>query len=201
MRILLVSDLHRDLPAAWAVCDRAAECDALVIAGDLATMRRGHAEMVESLSSITVPTILVPGNNESLQELQDAVAAANWSSAHVLHGTGVEIEGRQFFGLGGGVPITPFGDWSWDLSEDDARALLETCPPNAVLVSHSPPKGLGDRTSMGVHVGSDAVLETIHAKHPRLVVCGHIHDSWGFDETVDGTRVINAGPRGVVVEL
>lgn len=177
------------------------ESDVVVIAGDLATMRRGLAEIVRVLAEINAPTVLVAGNNESLEELRDCVRAASWGSAHVLHGTGVEIDGQAFFGLGGGIPITPFGDWSWDHSEDEARRLLEACPPGAVLVSHSPPRGLGDRTSTGASVGSEAVREVIAEKRPRLVVCGHIHDSIGFDETSDGTRVINAGPQGVDVEL
>ena len=113
----------------------------------------------------------------------------------------MDVEGVPFFGIGGGIPITPFGDWSFDFSDDEARAMLESCPEGAVLVSHSPPKGHGDRTSRGEHCGSEAVLEAIESKRPRLVVCGHIHDSWGHDEMVGSTRVINAGPRGVVVEI
>ncbi len=201
MRLLLASDIHRDLAAAQSLCERSSEVDVVVVAGDLGTMRRGHDETIDVLSAIQKPTILVPGNNESLEELRDGVEKAQWSSAHALHGTGVEIAGQAFFGLGGGIPITPFGDWSWDLSEDDARRLLGACPANAVLVSHSPPKGLGDLTSVGVHVGSLAVLETISERKPRLIVCGHIHDSWGFDQIEGDTRVINAGPRAVVVEL
>lgn len=34
-----------------------------------------------------------------------------------------------------------------------------------------------------------------------LVVCGHIHHSLGYDEKIGPTRVVNAGPKGVVVGL
>ncbi len=189
------------MPSARAIAERSSEVDAVIVAGDLATMRKGLLDVLQELRNIQTPTILVPGNNESLEELQQGVERVQWSAAHVLHGTGVKIADTSFFGLGGGIPITPFGDWSWDLSEDDARQLLEPCPERAVLVSHSPPKGLGDRTSMGASVGSEAVRQFISDKHPQMVVCGHIHDSWGFDETVEETRVINAGPSGLVIEL
>lgn len=79
--------------------------------------------------------------------------------------------------------------------------MLDGMPAGAVLVSHSPPKGLGDLTSGGQHVGSEAVREAIAAKRPPLVVCGHIHDSWGFDQTEGGTWVVNVGPGGKVVEV
>jgi Icc-related predicted phosphoesterase len=39
------------------------------------------------------------------------------------------------------------------------------------------------------------------AKTPRLVVCGHIHDDWEKQVDVGPSRVLNAGPKGVVVEL
>ncbi|MFW6200321.1 MAG: metallophosphoesterase family protein, partial [Gemmatimonadota bacterium] len=94
----------------------------------------------------------------------------------------------------------PFGPWSWDFSEDDARKLLAGCPEGGVLVSHSPPYGHID-VSRGEHQGSRAVLEAVEESQPRLVVCGHIHSCWGQESRVGGSRVINAGPVGKIVEV
>ena len=97
--------------------------------------------------------------------------------------------------------MTPFGAWSYDLTEAEAGAMLGGVAAGGVLVSHSPPKGHGDRTGSGVQAGSVAVLGAIRRARPALVVCGHIHDSWGYDGTIGPTRVVNAGPKGVVVDL
>ena len=145
------------------------------------------------------PAILVPGNNEWPDELLAACKA--WKSAHFLHGQGSEIDGVSFFGLGGGVPVTPFGDWSFDLSEEQAAKLLEVCPDHAVLVSHSPPKGLVDRSSSGQSLGSTAVRDLILQKKPLLVVSGHVHASAGKSATLNGTPIVNAGPAGMIWEL
>lgn len=198
MKLLLFSDLHRDVPAAERLVARAGEVDVLVGAGDFAVVRRGIEDVIDVLATVDKPTVLVPGNGESLDELR--AACTGWSGAHVLHGSGTEIEGTSFWGLGGGVPVTPFGDWSWDLPEDEAAGLLADCPDGAVLVSHSPPHGAAD-VSRGRHLGSTAVRDAIDARSPRLLVCGHIHDSWETDIQVGPTRVINAGPRGIVVEV
>jgi Icc-related predicted phosphoesterase len=115
----------------------------------------------------------------------------------VLHGEGTEIDGVAFFGLGGGVPVTPW-DWSFDLTEEEAAAKLAACPEGGVLVSHSPPKGHVDGPR---HLGSQAVLDAIEEKHPRLVVCGHIHESGGDESRIGDSRVLNAGPDGVVADL
>lgn len=199
MRLLLVSDLHRDLQAASSVVERASDVDVVVGAGDFAVQRGGLEGMIGVLCSIRTPTVLVAGNGESVEELE--TACTGWEAARVLHGSAVSIDGVTFFGLGGGVPVTPFGTWSWDLTEDTARALLADCPESAVLVSHSPPRGHADRDTSGKHLGSDAVREAIERTRPRLVVCGHVHASWGERSDLDGVPIVNAGPAGLTWDL
>ena len=198
MRVLAFSDLHNGLEQAADLAERSTEVDVVVGAGDFASQHRGLAETIDALSGIEVPTVLVPGNNETESALRDA--AAGWSSAQVLHGGGTEIDGVPFYGLGAGVPVTPW-DWSFDLDEAEAERMLADCPEGAVLVVHSPPRGHCDRSSSGEHLGSEAILGAIEAKRPRLAVCGHIHDDWGAESAVDGTPVYNLGPAGRVLEV
>jgi Icc-related predicted phosphoesterase len=103
----------------------------------------------------------------------------------------------EFFGIGGGIPVTPFGAWSYDFTEEQAEALLASCPARSIVVSHSPPYGAADRSSRGDHLGSRAVREAVLRLEPRLVVCGHIHESGGRHERLGATPVVNAGPAGV----
>jgi Icc-related predicted phosphoesterase len=154
---------------------------------------------IDILRRARKPAVLVPGNNESLDELRSA--CQGWHDAAVLHGTGTELLGVQFFGLGGGVPVTPFGPWSWDLPEAEAMKLLERCPAAAVLVSHSPPQGVVDRSSSGKNLGSTSVRDAVMRSRPRLVVCGHIHASGGQTGMLGTSPVVNAGPAGMIWTL
>ena len=198
MKLLAFSDLHRDLEQAGSLAERSSEADVVIAAGDFASIHEGLEETIGALRPISVPTILVPGNNET----EDALRAAceGWEASTVLHGQGAEIDGTQFYGLGAGVPITPW-DWSFDLDDEQAAERLAGCPEGAVLVVHSPPKGNCDQSSAGDHLGSDAILEAIKAKQPKLAVCGHIHESWGAESEVGPTKVINLGPSGRLIEL
>ena len=142
LKLLLFSDLHANARAAEAIARRASEFDVVIGAGDFGNARRDLRVTIDILKSIDHPSILVAGNNESTEELRDA--CRDWPSATVLHGNSVKVNGVTFFGLGGGVPVTPFGDWSYDLTEEQAASLLADCPERSVLISHSPPKGAVD---------------------------------------------------------
>jgi uncharacterized protein len=198
VKLLAFSDLHRDLSQAAELVRRSSEADVVIGAGDFASIHKGLEEAIEALSGISAPTILVPGNNETEDALRSATEG--WGSATVLHGQGTEIDGTQFFGLGAGVPITPW-DWSFDLDDEQAAERLAGCPEGAVLVVHSPPKGYCDQSSAGDHLGSQAILEAIEAKRPPLAVCGHIHESWGAEREIGPTMVINLGPSGHLLEI
>ena len=197
MKILAFSDLHRDRDQAQRLAEMAQDVDVVVGAGDFASVRLGIARAIDPLKAIEKPTVIVPGNNESESEL--AEACEGWASAILLHGDSTEIDGVTFFGLGGGVPVTPF-PWSFDLSEREADEKLERCPEGCVLVVHSPPKDHVDEAN-GRHMGSDAILTAIETKRPRLAVCGHIHESWGREATIGRTPVVNLGPQGRFFEL
>ena len=129
----------------------------MVGVGDFASVHSGLAETIEALRAIEVPAVLVPGNNETEDALREA--CAGWERAVVLHGEATEIDGVAFFGLGAGVPVTPW-DWSFDLTEEAAAELLEACPEGCVLAVHSPPRGHVDVSGTGRHLGSEAVLRS-----------------------------------------
>jgi uncharacterized protein len=198
VKLLAFSDLHRDLEGAARLVERSSEADVVIGAGDFASVHDGLEETISALAAIEAPTILIPGNNETDEALR--AAAGNWEAATVLHGDGTSIDGIDFWGLGAGVPITPW-DWSFDLDEDEAGSMLAGAPEGCVLVVHSPPKGHVDVSGAGDHLGSEAVLRAIEAKRPVLAVCGHIHESWGAESQLGPTRILNLGPAGMLLEV
>lgn len=201
VRILCFSDLHRDAAAASRLVAMTNCVDLVIGAGDFANRHEGLCDTLSVLSSIEVPTVLVPGNGETFEELRDA--SEHWQSATVLHGAGLSIKDVPFpvWGVGGGIPITPFGSWSYDFDESDASELLAPCHENGVLVTHSPPLDTVDHDSSGRIRGSQAIRECIVRRQPSLAVCGHIHSDWTKSVRLGNTLVLNAGPAGVLVDL
>jgi Icc-related predicted phosphoesterase len=198
VKILAFSDLHCDFEQGKRLVEMSAEADVVVGAGDFASVHEGLPQTIGALAAITAPTLLVPGNNETVDALRAAVDG--WDAATVLHGEGTTIDGTEFYGLGAGIPVTPW-DWSFDLDDAAATEMLAACPEGAVLVLHSPPKDHCDSAGGGGNFGSPALLKAIEEKRPRLAVCGHIHESWGCESTIGETPVRNLGPKGTWLEV
>ena len=198
MRLLAFSDLHSDLRQAQSLVRLSHDADVTLGVGDFASIHSGLEETIAALGPIDGPAILVPGNNETEDALRSA--CDDWRSATVLHGEATEVDGVVFFGLGGGVPVTPW-DWSFDLTEEEAAQLLEPCPEGCVLAVHSPPSGHVDESRSGKHLGSRSVLRSIESRRPVVALCGHVHEQWGRESRIGPTRVINLGPQGTMLEV
>jgi uncharacterized protein len=198
VRLLAFSDIHRDLDQARALASQASSVDVVVAAGDFGSMHRGVEQLIDMLVVIETPTVLVPGNNETEDELREA--CGGWKAAEVLHGSGCTLDGVSFWGIGAGIPTTPW-PWSYDLTEEEAASLLASCPDDVdVMVLHSPPQGYLDG-SRGRALGSTALLEAVERVQPAVAVCGHIHECAGGEARVGSTRLYNLGPEGRVIEL
>lgn len=187
-RILAFSDLHLARNRAREIVAAAAEADLVIGAGDFCNMREGLDEAMELLAPLADKAVYVPGNAESAGELRDA------TEAMVLHGDVLDIRGLRLFGIGYAVPVTPFGDWSCDLTEEMAEQMLAGLDRADILISHSPPKGVVDTGPDGQSFGSTAVRAAIERAAPPLCLCGHIHDCWGKTGQIGATRVHNLGP-------
>ncbi|TNJ47620.1 metallophosphoesterase [Phaeobacter sp. B1627] len=190
MKVMAFSDLHLSEERAAELVAASADADLVIGAGDFCNMRQGLARAMEMLAGIAAPVVMVPGNAESAEELRGSAAP----STIVLHGAGAEIGGLRLFGLGGGIPETPFGDWSFDLSEREAARLLSAARDVDILITHSPPEGAGDTTSAGVSIGSQSIRAAVERLQPRLVVFGHVHDCWGYRGQIGASACANLGP-------
>ncbi len=189
MRILAFSDLHCDLDACARIVEAAASADRVIGAGDFARGHKGLGPTMQALEPLARKAIFVPGNNETADALRQATAA------RVLHGETAEVDGVTIVGLGGGVPPLPHASFtSFDLTEAEAEAALAAFGQAAILITHSPPKGVADLLASVGSVGSVAIRDAIERMQPALAVCGHVHDCWGQSGRIGATQVHNLGP-------
>lgn len=192
MKVLSFSDLHRDKDAATALLTASAEANVVVGAGDFATKLIGATDTLDILAQCRVPVILTHGNHDDPDEVQRI--CARHSNLHYLHGAAMTVNGVSFFGLGGEIPSRNTFSWNAAETEKQAAKILEKCPLNAVLVTHTPPHGIADLQKNGDHEGSVAILEATQTAEPKILFCGHIHHAWGSSGQIGATAVHNLGP-------
>ncbi|MBF0468135.1 MAG: metallophosphoesterase [Desulfamplus sp.] len=203
MKYILFSDIHFDISSCKSIIRKTENADIAIGAGDYALFRKDLKKSINLLSGIKIPTVLVPGNHETLSELTDACEGLN--NFHVLHGNSVEINGVVFMGIGCAIPITPFLPWSVDLSEEDAlkflsKPVLSQHDRDFVFITHSPPFGCLDTMYKNKNIGSKTIRAFIEQYNPSFVVCGHIHEMWNRKSHINGIPVINCGPQGYEFE-
>jgi len=161
MRILACADLHGRPERIARVRALVAEhTPAVVLLPGDLTHGGFGKEALALLRSLPVPTFAVPGN-------MDALFAAG--------------EIRRHGGLAGAEPVViegiSFGGPAVGRAVD-------------VLVVHEPPLGTLDQIPSGRHIGSSHVQELMTRLRPRVLTCGHVHESPGIGQ-VGPTLVVN----------
>ena len=181
VRFLAVADIHSQAAAITSICEEAKRQspDAIIVAGDL-TNYGDAAEVQRVLDSLPGRVLAIPGNIDVLRAFQAGVTK---SHAEDLTGQRIEIQGVTIVGL---------------LSRAIAKGMA--CD---VLVVHEPPLGLLDDVGGGRHIGFQEHLKALRSLRPKVLLCGHCHESPGV-LPVEGTTVVNctlgSGGRGALVE-
>jgi Icc-related predicted phosphoesterase len=197
MKIIAVADIHGSHDIVERILQSEQSFDAVVFAGDITT--KGTARELESAILAVrrhgAPVVAVAGNMDPLH-LEQSLEALGVS----LNGKGRLIDGVGFFGVSA-CPVTPFHT-PYELDETEIARRADAGWAQVagarwtVFVPHAPPQGTKlDRTFTGIHAGSTAVRDFIEKHHPRVVVCGHIHESRGID-ALGESQMVNCGPAG-----
>lgn len=108
-----------------------------------------------------------------------------------LKDEGTEIDGIKIWGR----PWTPeFNSWAFSCPRGSPKmtSTLTVIPHGThILLTHGPAAGILDKTITGESVGCNDLLEELAVIQPKIVVCGHIHQSSGVLDK-DGIKYINA---------
>ena len=206
MRIVAVADTHTFQDDLRSVPDG----DVFLHAGDLC--RGGRLDELRTVAAWlrALPhrhKIVVAGNHDwcFVREPQAALEVLGQSVVY-LQDSEATIDGLRFWGS----PWQPeFNGWAFNLPRGRALAERWALIPEGldVLVTHGPPLGIGDRSSMAGRQGCADLLARVRAVAPRVHVFGHIHEDGGAWQK-DGTWFVNATtwecekpPKVIVVDV
>ena len=192
MRLVCISDthsLHRRIP-------EIPDGDVLIHAGDC--LGAGTLGDVENLNDWvgTLPhqyKIVIAGNHDAAFQETPDLAREALTNAIYLEDSGIEIEGIRFWGS----PWAPtFMTWVFMLERGEPLfQKWQLIPEDTdVLITHGPPKGIGDEVTVGFkcqNVGCVDLLARIHHLSLKAHIFGHIHEGYG-EYRIAQTKLINA---------
>ena len=200
-KLLTVSD--EIVEALWTerVAERFGSVDLVLAAGDL------PFDYLEFLASaLDRPLVFVPGNHDAdltaYSRRHGLWLAAGFPARYPGPGGAVNADGRvaevaglRIAGLGGSIRYND-GPNQWTERQQSRRAarLVRAARgrPVDVLLTHSPPLGVGDRDDPP-HRGFACLHTVVTRLNPTVLVHGHIHP-YGQpvpDRSMGETRVLN----------
>jgi Icc-related predicted phosphoesterase len=150
-------------------------------------VRRQYAEL---FAAMPTPAYITYGNVDLPPLWPEYVR----EGIHVLDGEVVEIGGRTFGFVGGGLQ-TPMRT-PYEISDEDYAAKVAAVGAVDVLCCHIPPdipELLYDVGARRMERGSVAVLEAVRETQPDLVLFGHVHNPLARRTRIGRTECVNVG--------
>lgn len=194
MRILALSD--EECPALWDyyVPGRLKGYDLIISCGDL---KASYLTFIVTMAN--KPVLYVHGNHDEAYDRKPP------EGCDCIDDDLVVINGLRILGLGGCYRYRP-GSHQYSEREMQKRIAklrwkLIKHKGVDIVVTHAPPRGYGDAEDPA-HRGFEAFLELIDKYHPKYLLHGHVHMSYGMDQTrvreYHGTQIINVCERYVL---
>ncbi|HYD03634.1 MAG TPA: metallophosphoesterase [Alphaproteobacteria bacterium] len=201
MKVLFFVDTH-GLRSLDRIGEKAKDADLLVCCGDITNFEMELHEVLNKLNSFNKPLILIHGNHESESLGQDC---QKFSNIHFIHNSYYIYNDLIFYGYGGGGFSQRDSNFRRN-ADIFMQEFPNICKKDGksyrlILLTHAPPFETKVDNKYGQHVGNKDIKEFIINYKPMLAVSGHIHETAGADETINGTRMFNPGSNGMMINL
>ena len=192
MKICIISDTHMKHKF---LSLKTYEADVLIHCGDM-TGNGGMGAMTQFFEWFSNQDqfehkICVAGNHDWIFEKNPALAKTLIpKNVAYLQDEELVIDGVKFYGS----PVQKiFCNWAFNRPESKLKLHWEGIPTDTdVLITHSPPYGIGDNVPWSGNQGSPSLyMEVMERIKPKIHCFGHIHEGYGM-KIIENTKFINA---------
>ena len=203
MRILAISDNHGSRQSNERLTGfiKQSEFDILVCAGDYTEFGRLAEPFYEVLNEAKQPVLFVYGNHE--HDSRRCNIDSHVKTATYIGETVKLIGNVAFFSSSGHDIFCRSREWRLSEAFSDLKGWLSNMKyEKSVFVTHEPPTNWIWPGNEGNNAGSVSISSFIDEIQPDLVICGHLHVHEAAETKLpSGTRIINPGPLGTIIEI
>jgi len=200
LKILAAGDIHGDTGLAEKLAAKAEKenVDLVVLCGDLTMGETSTDNIIGPFKKRKEKVLLIPGNHETIAT---ADFLAQLYDVKNIHGYAVKYKDVGIFGAGcANIGINQLEEKElYDLlkkGHDRVKYLKKK-----IMVTHVHPTGSKMEKFTSFFPGSSGIKKAIDSLKPDLLLCSHVHEAEGIEEKIGGTKVINVGKKGKIIEL
>ena len=193
MKIFATSDIHgnKQIICKLITAYENSEAELLLVCGDIGgkgyrahtlkelgkRQRQDYDYLINELTKCSKPFRCILGNDDWF-DVDDGYCLATDGKLN-------DIIAFDF------VHITPFNT-NREMNENQLAYQLGKLEigNNSIVMAHCPPHGFQDKIQSGTRVGSKSIKDCITRLQPKIWLCGHIHEDFGFSK-IGETLVIN----------
>jgi len=200
MKFLTFVDLHDDKKYLRELVNRAKkdDIDFVVCAGDISNFGRGLIAVLDKFDKVGKKFYLIPGNHETDEMLRKV--GKEFKNVINFHRRAIKIENYVFLG---------YGEGGFALEDAEFRKVARGWyskykDQKVVLITHGPPYNTTIDYLEFIptkHVGNKDYRRFIQRMKPKIVICGHLHETANLIDEIDGIKIIHPGWEGMVIEL
>ncbi|VVB74616.1 3',5'-cyclic adenosine monophosphate phosphodiesterase CpdA [Candidatus Tiddalikarchaeum anstoanum] len=201
MKILAASDLHSDKKAAEKLAKKAKKnkVDLVVLCGDILEMGSDGNGLIGPFKKEGIEVLMVHGNHDTPMDM-DFLSEKYGKGVYNIH---------SYYKLFGDVAVLGAGGTSFGFIGSPDDDLFKSLKVNfkkskgkkTVLLTHEPPLDTKLDNIGWTNAGSADIRKIIETYKPDLVVCGHIHETFGLTDYLGKTKIVNAGKSGVIIDI
>jgi len=200
MKILAFTDTHMSTVAEKKIVEKARKDkpDIMLCCGDFTVFMHDAHKFLKRINSLNITTYLIHGNHEHEHMIADM--CKKHKNIKFIHKKAIEHKDLLIMGYGGdgfsvSDPMFKFTARSFE------QIIMKKKKHKKILMLHQPPHNSGIDIIYGDFAGNKTTKRFIEKHKIHLVLAGHLHENSGKMHEHKGTKYINPGPNGMIIEI
>lgn len=199
MKILAFADLHssmNELKKLEAKIQKS-KPDAILCAGDFTVFQQNIKDIMKRMNKFGCKVYLIHGNHEISSKVKSM--CTKYKNLEFVHKKIVKLNDAVLVSHGGGGFTRKDKDFDNFMRKNKAKLKGK----EIILMTHAPPYNtkLDSLVYVDDHVGCESYRKFIEKYQPKYAISGHIHETFNQKDKIGESKLINPGPKGVIIKV